>query len=68
MSQPWPEQEALYYSSASFSKTSENLSTASTAKGMRSSWMTVEKEIFIDLCKEHRSLLKRSNSSQNDKK
>lgn len=46
MSQPWPEQEALYYSPhlpASFSKTSENSSTASTAKGMRSSWMTVEK-------------------------
>ena len=61
------EQEALYYlpqSPASCSETSDSSSAASTTKRKRNTWSTAEEEILINLCREHKSGLKGSGSSQ----
>ena len=64
----WSKQEALYYfiphSPASCSETSDSSSTASTTKRKRDNWSAAEEEILINLCREHKSGLKRSGSSQ----
>jgi len=43
---------------------SDSSSTASSTKGKRNTWGTAEEEILINLCKEHKSGLTGSGSSQ----
>ena len=45
-------------------KTSDSSSTASTTKRKRNTWSTEEEEILLNLCREHKSGLKGSGSSQ----
>ena len=52
------------HSPASCSETSDSSSTASTTKRKRNTWSTAEEEILINLCREHKSGLKGSGSSQ----
>ena len=55
---------AVPHSPASCSETSDSSSTANTTKRKRNTWSTAEEQILINLCREYKSGLKGSGSSQ----